>query len=335
VREGGFALLRANAQHSQAVPGRKPAVRDSEWLADLLRHGRLRASFVPDREQREVREGTRSRLALRRARRREGQRLQQPLAGANIQLGAVASDSLGTSGRQMLAGRVGGRTDPAARADLAKGKLRAKRPALARALVGRFGPQQRFLVARQLRQRDDRDGRIAELSAQIAERLRPGEAAITRLDGIPGLGRVTAEVRVAEIGPDMTRFPTARHRASWAARGPGTHERAGQPTPGKTRTGNRALRTALVEAAQAAGRSRTTSLGAQDHRRMARRGQTPATVAVAHSRLVISDHRLKDGSPCTALGADCFDRRNQDARERRLVSRREALGNTVTVEKVA
>jgi transposase len=335
VLEGQFELLLANAQHIKAVPGRKTDVRDCEWIADLLRHGLLRASFVPDREQREVRELTRYRLALVRERSREVQRLQKTLEGANIKLGSVASDILGKSGREILAGLVGGRTDAAALADLAKGKLREKLPALERALVGRFEAHQRFLVARQLGHLDDLDGLIAEVGAQIAERLRPFEEAIARLDGIPGVGRTTAEVIVAEIGTDMTRFPTDRHLASWAAVCPGNHESAGKQTTGKTRKGNRALRTALVEAAQAAGRSRTTYLGAQYRKLAARRGKKKATVAVAHSILVISYHLLKDGSTFTDLGADFFDRRNQDALERRLVSRLEALGNKVTIERVA
>lgn len=335
VLEGSFELLLANAQHIKTVPGRKTDVRDCEWIADLLRHGLLTPSFVPDREQREVRELTRYRLALVRERSREVQRLQKTLEGANIKLSSVASDILGKSGREILAGLVDGRTDPAALADLAQGKLREKLPALERALVGRFGPHQRFLVARQLSHLDDLDGLIAELSAQIAERLRPFDEAITRLDGIPGVGRITAEVLVAEIGTDMTRFPTDRHLASWAALCPGNHESAGKQTSGKTRKGNRALRTALVEAAQAAGRSRKTYLGAQYHRLTSRRGKKKATVAVAHSILIIAYHLLRDGTDFHDLGPDFFDRRNQDALERRLVSRLEALGNKVSIEKVA
>ena len=182
---------------------------------------------------------------------------------------------------------------------------------------------------------DDLDGLIAEVSAQVAERLRPFEEAITRLDGIPGVGRTTAEVLVAEIGTDLTRFPTDHHLASWAAVCPGNHESAGKQTSGKTRKGNRALRTALIEAAQAAGRTRGTYLSAQYHRLAARRGKKKAIVAVAHSILIICYHLLKDGGSFTDLGPDFFDRRNRDALERRLVSRLEALGNTVTVEKVA
>jgi transposase len=335
VLEGQFELLLANAQHIKRVPGRKTDVQDSEWIADLLRHGLLTASFVPNREQRELRELTRYRLALVRERSREVQRLQKTLEGANIKLGSVASDILGKSGREILTGLVAGRADAAALADLAQGKLREKLPALERALVGRFGPHQQFLVARQLGHLDDLDGLIADLSAQIAERVRPFEDAITRLDTIPGVGPRTAEVIVAEIGTDMTRFPTDRHLASWAALCPGNHESAGKRTSGKPRQGNRALRTALVEAAKAAGRSRQTYLSAQYHRLAPRRGKNKAAVAVAHSILIISYHLLKDGGSYDDLGSDFFDRRDQDATERRLVKRLEALGNKVSIQKVA
>ena len=335
VLEGQVALLLANAQHIKRVPGRKTDVQDAEWIADLLRHGLLQASFVPDRAQRELRELTRYRLALVRERSREVQRVQKTLEGANIKLGSVATDIMGKSGREILAGLAAGRADAAALADLAQGQLRKKLPELERALVGRFGAHQRFLVARQLAHLDELDGLIAEVSAEIAERVRPGEDAVTRLDGIPGVGRTTAEVRVAEIGTDMTRFPTDAHLASWAALCPGHHESAGKRTSGKTRKGNRALRTALVEAAKAARRTRGTYLGAQYQRLAARRGPNKAAIAVAHSILIIAYHLLKDRGTYDDLGADFFDRRDQDALERRLVRRLEALGNKVTVEKVA
>jgi transposase len=332
--EGQFALLLVNAQHIKAVPGRKTDVRDCEWIADLLRHGLLRPSFVPDREQRELRDLTRYRLALVRERSSETNRLAKTLEGANIKLGSVATDILGRSGREILTELVAGAADPAALADLARGRMRNKIPDLERALVGRFGAHHRFLVAQQLSHIDDLDELIARLSAEIAERVRPFEDELARLDAINGVGRMTAEVIVAELGTDMSRFPSDRHAASWAALCAGNHESAGKRQSGKTRKGNRYLRTALVEAAQAAGRSRNTYLSAQYHRLAARRGKKKAAVAVAHSILVISYHLLKDGTDFHDLGGDYFDRRDQDALERRLVQRLEALGNKVSLEKV-
>ena len=332
--EGQVELLLVNAQHIKAVPGRKTDVQDSEWIADLLRHGLLRASFVPAREQRELRELTRYRASLVRERSREINRLQKTLEGANIKLAAVATDILGKSGHDILVALVGGTTDAATLANLARGKLRTKLPGLERALVGRFGAHQRVLVGHHLGHIDYLDAVIADLSAQIAERLRPFDDEPERLDAITGVGRYTAEVIVAEIGTDMTRFPTDRHLASWAGLCPGNHESAGKRQTGKTRRGNRWLRTALVEAATGAGRARHTYLSAQYHRLASRRGKKKAAVAVAHSILVDAYHLLKHGTAFRDLGGEYFDRRDQAALERRLVSRLEALGNKVNLEKV-
>jgi transposase len=314
------------------VPGRKTDVRDCEWIADLLRHGLLRASFVPERPQRELRELTRYRTALARERAAEVNRLQKTLEGANIKLASVASDVLGASGREMLAALAAGATDAAALADLAKGRLREKLPQLERALAGCVGAHQRFLLARQLEHLAALDEVLERVSAEVAARVRPFAAAIACLDGIPGIARRTAEVLVAEVGTDLRRFPSAAHLASWAGLCPGNHESAGKRSHGTTRKGNAAVRAHLVEAAQAASRTKHTYLGAQYHRLAARRGKKKAAVAVAHSILVIAYHLLRDGTPYRDLGVRHFDERDRAAVQRRLVGRLEALGHKVTLE---
>jgi len=329
--EGQFELLLVNAQHVKAVPGRKTDVHDAEWLADLLRHGLVRGSFVPDRPQRELRELTRYRTRLIRERTAEVNRLQKTLEGANIKLAAVASDVTGVSARAMLERLVAGDTDAAALAQLAKGRLREKRAALERALTGRFGAHQRFLVAEQLAHIDYLDAAIERVSAEIAERLRPCERAIERLDGITGVGRRTAEGLLAELGATLERFPSADHLVSWAGMCPGNDESAGKRRSGKTRPGNPWLRTLLVEAAQAAGRTKATYLGAQYRRLAARRGKKRAAVAVGHSILVIVYHLLTEERDYQDLGGQFFDQRDRQRVERRLVQRLERLGYTVTL----
>jgi transposase len=329
--EDQFTLLLVNAQHIKAVPGRKTDVRDCEWIADLLRHGLLKPSFVPDRPQRELRELTRYRTTLVRERTAEVNRLQKTLEGANIKVAAVASDIMGKSARQMVEALVAGATDPAALAQLARGRLREKQVALEQALRGRFGEHQRFLVAQQLAHIDYLDEAIARVSTEIAERLRPFEDALTRLETIPGVGRRGAEIILAEIGTDMGRFPTAAHLAAWAGLAPGNNESAGKRQSGKTRKGSPYLRTLLVEAGQAAGRTKSTYLAAQYHRLAARRGKKRAAVAVGHTILVIIYYLLKRGTRYQELGGGYFDERDRQAVERRLVRRLEALGNTVTL----
>ncbi|HEX2290416.1 MAG TPA: IS110 family transposase, partial [Pseudonocardiaceae bacterium] len=300
--EGRFELLLVNARHMKAVPGRKTDVKDCEWLADLLRHGLLTASFVPDRPQRELRELARYRTALVQERSAEINRLQKTLEGANIKLASVATDIMGTSGRQMLAALVEGTTDGAVLAQLAQGRLREKLPALEQALTGRMGVHQRFLLARQLAHISFLDEQIEQVSAEIAERLRPFQELIDRLDVIPGVGRRIAEVVIAEIGTDLTRFPTAGHLASWAGMCPGNNESAGNRKSGTTRKGSPWLRMALIEAAQAAARTRNTYLMAQYRRLAARRGRKKALVAVGHSILVIAYYLLTRRTDYQDLG---------------------------------
>ena len=329
--EEEFTLLLVNARHIKAVPGRKTDVKDCEWLADLLRHGLVRASFVPARPQRELRELTRYRTALVRERTAEINRLHKTLERANLKLGAVASKVLGLSGRQIVTALLAGTTDPAALAELAQGKLRAKRPQLERALVGTPGEHQRFLLAQQLAHIDFLDETLGEVSAEIAERLRPFDAALERLDAIPGVGRATAEVLLAEIGPDMSRFPSAAHLAAWAGMCPGNYESAGKRQKGKTRKGSKWLRAALLEAGQAAARTKETYLAAQYHRLVPRLGKKKAAVAVGHSILRSVYYLLQRGTTYQELGGSYFDARNREHLERRLVRRLEKLGFAVTL----
>lgn len=333
--EDRFSLLLVNAQHVKRVPGRKTDVTDAEWLADLLRHGLLRGSVVPDRAQRELQELTRYRTKLVQERAAEVNRVQKTLEGANIKLAGVATNIVGVSGRQMLAALVAGHDDPAGLAQLAQGRLREKRPALERALAGRVGGHQRFLLAQQLAHLDFLDASIAEVSAEIAGRLRPFAAERDRLMTIPGVGPRTAETILAEIGSDLRRFPTAGHLASWAGMCPGNDESAGKRRRGATRKGRPALRSALVEAAHAASRTKGTYLAAQYRRLAARRGGKRAAVAVGHSILVSVYALLTTGEDYHDLGDTYFDARDRQTVERRLVRRLEGLGHKVTLEPAA
>jgi transposase len=333
--EERFTLLLVNARHVKAVPGRKTDVKDAEWLADLLRHGLLRSSFVPDRPQRELQELTRYRTSLVQERTAEVNRLQKTLEGANIKLGNVATDIMGVSGRRMLRALIDGPTDAAAVAELAQGKLRNKRPALAAALRGQIGPHQRFLLAQQLTHIEHLDAAIAAVSTEIEVRLRPFAAEQERLETMPGVGVRTAQVLLAEIGPDMSRFPSAGHLASWAGMCPGNDESAGKRRSGQTRKGSPWLRSALIEAAHAAARTKGTYLAAQYRRLAARRGAKKGAVAVGHSILVSAYHLLRDGVAYQDLGGNYFDERDRLTVERRLIRRLEALGHKVILEPAA
>ena len=329
---GGPELLVVNARHMHAVPGRKTDVRDAEWIADLLRHGLLRGSFIPDRPQRELRELVRYRRRLIDERGREVQRLHKVLEGANIKLGAVAADLMGVSGRAMLEAIVAGLDDAEALAGLARGRLRSKHDRLVAALRGLLGEHQRRMLGAQLRHIDFLDAEIATLSADVAEWMRPFGVAVALVDSIPGIALRTAEAILAETGVDMSRFPSAAHLASWARVCPGTDESAGKRRPGSTGKGNAWLRTALVEAAHAAARTKGTYLAAQYKRIAARRGAGRAAVAVGHSILVIVYHLLRDGIVYQDLGATWFDERDRSATVRRTVRRLEVLGYRVTLE---
>jgi transposase len=333
VLEGQFEVLVVNAAHIKAVPGRKTDVRDAEWIADLLRHGLLRASFIPDRPQRELRELTRYRTTLVQERATAVNRLQKVLEGANIKLASVATDVVGKTGRQILQALVAGTTDGAALAQLARGRLREKIPQLEQALTGQFGAHHRFLIAEQLAHVDFLEAALERVSAEIGARLRPVEQDLERLQTIPGGGRRTAEVLIAELGVDLTRFPSPRHLTSWAGLCPGNDESAGKRRSGRTRKGSPWLRKALVEAAQAAAHTKETYLAAQYHRLAARRGAKRAAVAVAHSLLVIVYVLLtRPQDQYRDLGSQYFDERDRQAVQRRLVRRLESLGYSVALE---
>jgi transposase len=332
ILEGTCEVLLVNAQHVKAVPGRKTDVKDAAWLAELLQHGLLRASFIPPVAQRELRDLTRYRSTCIQERVTLINRVQKLLEDANIKLAAVASDIMGVSGRAMLTALVAGHTDPQALADLAKGRLRSKREPLAKALEGRVKPHHRFVLTELLCQVDSLDETIARFDAQIQEICGPFEAAVGLLDTIPGVARHTAEMIVAEIGTDMTRFPSADHLTSWAGVAPGNYESAGKKAPGKTRKGNRFLRTVLVQAAHAAARTKGTYLSAQYRRLSTRRGKTRAIMAVAHSMLVMAYDMIQRQEPYREAGADFFDRLQPEDTARRLVKRLEHLGYRVTLQ---
>jgi transposase len=332
LMDGLFTVIVANAQHIKAVPGRKTDVRDAEWIADLLQHGLLRPSYIPPQPQQELRELTRYRTTLLRERAAEVNRIQKVLEGANIKLASVASDVLGLSGRAMLEAIVAGTTDAAVLANLARGRLRDKRPALEQALSGRVRPHHRFLLAEQLCHIDALEESIQRVSAEIAERVRPFETEIALLDTIPGVARQGAEALLAEIGPDMSRFPSAHHLASWAGICPGNHESAGKRKSGKTRKGSPWLRSLLVEAAWGASHTKDTYLSAQYRRLAARRGRKKATFALGHSILVSAYQILVTRTPYADLGGTYFDERARTSIEHRLIRRLERLGLKVSVE---
>lgn len=328
--EDEFTVMVVNAAHIKAVPGRKTDVKDAEWIAELLQHGLLRASFIPDRAQRELRELTRYRRSLVQERSREANRIQKLLEGANIKLASVATDVLGASGRAMLAALAAGEEDPQVLAGLAKGRLREKTGELEQALRGLIGHHQRFMLTAQLRHLDFLNSEIERLDQEVARRVHPFEETIAAVDTIPGVGRRTAEVIVAEVGTDMTRFPTSGHLASWSGVCPGNRQSGEKRKPSPTRKGNNWLKPALVEAARSAGRTKTY-LGAQ-YRRLARRiGANRAAMAVAHSIVVILHHVIRSGQVFVDLGQRYFEERDRAAITRQAVHRLEGLGHRVTL----
>lgn len=329
--EDDFEVWVVNAAHIKTVPGRKTDMKDAEWIADLLRHGLLRPSFIPDRPQRELRELSRHRRQLIRQRAQVVNRIQKVLEGGNIKLSSVATDVVGASGRAMLRAMIAGEDDPETLASMARGRLREKRSMLVDALEGLMGSHQRMMLDSYLRHLGFLEREIERMSEEVEERTRPFEEAIERIDEIPGMGRRGAEQVLAEIGTDMNRFPTSRHLASWAGMCPGNNESAGKRIGGRTRRANPWLKSALVEAAWASVKTRDTYLSAQYRRIAARRGKKRAIIAVAHSILVIIYHMLRDGTRHSDLGGQYFEERNHQTIVRYTVRRLNRLGYEVTL----
>ena len=331
ILEDHFELMLVNARHVKAVAGRKTDIKDAQWLCQLLEAGLLRASFVPPKPIRTLRHLTRYRKAQIQDRQRETARLDKILDDTGIKLDCVASDILGASGRAMLDALVQGTTDPEVLAELAKGKLRKKIPALREALRGRFDSEHALIVSQILAHIDFLEEAIDQLSAEIEERIAPFARQRELLITIPGVNQRVAEVLIAEIGVDMSAFPTPKHLASWAGVCPGNDQSAGKRRSGKTRKGSKWLRATLTEAANAAARTRGSYLQAQYHRLYPRRGHGKAITAVSHSILTTAWHMLQTGELYRDLGGDYFTRQNPDRLTKRLIRQLEALGHQVTL----
>jgi transposase len=329
--EADHPIMLVNAQHIKAVPGRKTDVKDSEWLADLRRHGLLKASFIAPAPIRELRELTRDRKTLVQERAQEVHRLHKGLESANVKLATVATDILGASGRDMLAAILAGEQDAATLAELARGRLRAKLPALKQALEGRVTAQHRALIQHVLAHVDFLAGQLEQLSAEIEQAQAPFAEAVRLVETLPGIAEIAASAIVAAIGTDMGCFPSAAPLASWAGGGPGNRQSGGKRLSGKTRQGNTHLRAILGEVAWSITHTSNTSLSALYHRIARRRGKHQAIVAVAHSVLVSIYHMLRDQRPYHELGPDYFDHLDTSRQQRHFVRRFEQLGYAVTL----
>ena len=358
ILEEGFEVVLVNARHVKKVPGRKTDASDAEWLAELMLHGLLKASFIPPKPQRELRELTRYRTTVVRERARIINRLEKLLESTNIKLSSVVTDVMGVSARAMLTELVAGATDPQALAELAKGRLRNKTKELEAALVGAIRPNQRFILARQLSHIDFLDEQIEAFNQQISQHLQQmapsavqdgqddndgssgQEAAeslswteaVKLLDTIPGVDERTAEIILAEIGLDMSQFPTADDLASWAGIAPGNHQSGGKRYSGRTTKGNRPIGGALTQAAWAASRTKHTWLKARYHRLAARRGKKRAIVALGRSILVSVWHMLSKRQPYQDLGADYYDQRRKDSKVSYFTKQLARLGFTVQLD---
>ena len=339
VLEGLMPVMLVNARHVKAVPGRKTDVRDCEWLADLLRHGLLKPSFIPPLEIRELRELTRYRQTLVRDKISLANRVQRIAESGNIKLSQVASDALGKSARSMLRSLSEGETDSQKLAKLARGRLRNKQAQLEEALIGRLTAAQKFVLKELLDRYEELEAALLrvtqEIEREIAGCQNPFVAQATRLlQTIPGVGQQVAEVVVSEIGVEMSRFPSDKHLASWAGMCPGSHESAGRQKSGRRRKGNLYLQRMLTQAAWSATRTKGTYLAAQYKRLVRHKGKQRALVAVGHSILVMAYHLLSAKADYQELGGDYFDQLNVENLQRKLIKKLESLGVKVTVEEL-
>ncbi len=333
--EGQLEILVVNPEHLKKLAGRKTDRADAEWIADLLRHGLLRGSFIPSALLRALRDLTRYRTKLTDERTSEVNRLQKVLEDANIKMASVMSDVMGVSGRAILAQFLEGKTDPALLADLAQGKLRKKRAQLEKALTGTVSDHHRFLLAQHLSHIDYLDEAIEQLDQQIADQIRPFEAQVEVWDSIPGIGRRTAEIIVAEVGADLKPFEDSEHLASWSGMCPGNNESGGKRRSGKTRRGSKWLRRALTEAALAAARKKRSYFQAQYYRLVGRRGKQRAAVAVGHALLVTGYYLITTQRAYQDLGDTYFDERNRETAKRRAIRKLEQLGFQVLISPAA
>lgn len=364
ILEEGFEVILVNAQHVKQVPGRKTDVTDAQWLAELMLHGLLRASFIPPKPQRVLRELTRYRSTLVQERARIVNRVEKLLEGANLKLSSVVSDVMGVSAKAMLSEIAAGAADPQALAELAKGRLRRRLPELEAALSGRVDEHHRFILAKQLSHIDFLDEQVSQISQEIGAQLermneppaaddsqaqavdgQTGEvkappspltwtAAVALLDTIPGVDQRTAEVMLAEMGLDMSQFPTPKDLTSWAGLAPGNHESGGKRYSGRTTKGNKPLRAIMSQAAWAASRTKETFLKARYQRLAARRGKKRAIVALARSMLESAWYMLSRQEPYRDLGAAYYDQRKKEHKVTYLTKQLAKLGFAVTLDPI-
>jgi transposase len=335
ILEEGCALVLANAHYVRNVPGRKTDVSDAAWLADLLAHGLVRSSFVPERPTQELRDLTRTRKQLVRQRAQHVNRLHKVLEDANLKIGAYVTDITGVTGRAILTAIIAGETDATKLASLRNPRLKTPIDELAKALRGKITQHHRFMLRMHLEQIDAADRSVALLDVQIEEQTRPLAEEVRLLEDMPGMSRTSASVVLAEIGADMSRFPSQRHLVSFAGLCPGLNQSAGKSRSSKLKKGSNWLKTVMVNCAWAAARSKNTYARAQFHRLKARRGAKKAVVAVAASMLTAIYFVLRDRTPYRDLGVYYFDRRDQTKIANRLRRRLESLGFSVQMQPAA